>query len=192
MGFMDEINGGGPPILKFNKEARYVKSGSDEDYNSQEFVADVHAAVGGYIKFGEKKGDAAEKHVGPIFPEDQAPLRESLGDTDSNEWSAGRFSDGVPQDPWTAVIELPIKHKETGEELMLCAQSKTSLGAMRNLLTQARRVPSGFSPIIRLSVGSIKSRFGPIKVPVLTVIGKTASDPGVRTVKPPFNDAVGF
>ena len=55
MGFIDEAaGGGGPPILKFNKEARYAKSGSDESFNDQEFVADVHAARGGYIKFGEK------------------------------------------------------------------------------------------------------------------------------------------
>ena len=55
MGFIDEAaGGGGPPIMKFNKEARYAKSGSDESFNDQEFVADLHAARGGYIKFGEK------------------------------------------------------------------------------------------------------------------------------------------
>jgi hypothetical protein len=62
MGFIDEAaGGGGPPILKFNKEAKYAKSGSDESFNDQEFVADVLAARGGYIKFGEK-GQAPEKH----------------------------------------------------------------------------------------------------------------------------------
>jgi len=87
MGFIDEAaGGGGPPILKFNKEACYAKSGSDESFNDQEFVADVRAARGGYIKFGEK-GQAPEKHLGPIFPNDDAPLRSSLGNTDKSEWT---------------------------------------------------------------------------------------------------------
>jgi hypothetical protein len=141
MGFIDEAaGGGGPPILKFNKEACYAKSGSDESFNDQEFVADVRAARGGYIKFGEK-GQAPEKHLGPIFPNDDAPLRSSLGNTDKSEWTKGRFSD-EPEDPWTAVIEIPLKHKERGEEFLFCAQSKTSLGAARDFLARRRaRVP---------------------------------------------------
>jgi hypothetical protein len=190
MGFIDEAaGGGGPPILKFNKEAKYAKSGSDESFSDQEFVADVLAARGGYIKFGEK-GQAPEKHLGPIFPKDEAPLRSTLGNTNKGEWVKGRFSD-EPEDPWTAVIEIPLKHKETGEEFLFCAQSKTSLGAARDFLTQARRVPQGFSPVIRLGVGSFKSKFGPIKKPVLSIVGKV---PGNGAVKddPPFDDPLKF
>ena len=58
------------------------------------------------------------------------------------------------------MIEIPLRHKETGEELLFCAQSKTSLGATRDFLTQARRVPQGFNPVIRLGVGSFKSKLG--------------------------------
>ena len=190
MGFIDEAaGGGGPPILKFNKEACYAKSGSDESFNDQEFVADVHAARGGYIKFGEK-GQAPEKHLGSIFPKDEAPLRSSLGNTDKSEWVKGRFSD-EPEDPWTAVIEIPLKHKETGEEFLFCAQSKTSLGAARDFLTQARRVPQGFNPVIRLGVGSFKSKFGPIKKPVLSIVGKVPGNGAVKD-EPPFNDPLQF
>ena len=192
MGFIDEAaGGGGPPILKFNKEACYAKSGSDESFNDQEFVADVHAARGGYIKFGEK-GQAPEKHLGSIFPKDEAPLRATLGDTDKSEWIKGRFSD-EPEDPWTAVIEIPLKHKETGEEFLFCAQSKTSLGAARDFLAQARRVPQGFNPVIRLGVGSFKSKFGPIKKPVLSIIGKVPSGGAVNGKdQPPFSDSLEF
>ena len=50
MGFMDEAAGsGGPPIMKFTKEAKYANSGSDESFNDQEFVADPHSARGGGI-----------------------------------------------------------------------------------------------------------------------------------------------
>jgi hypothetical protein len=190
MGFIDEAaGGGGPPILKFNKEAKYAKSGSDESFNDQEFVADVLAARGGYIKFGEK-GQAPEKHLGPIFPKDEAPLRSSLGNADKSEWVKGRFSD-EPEDPWTAVIEIPLKHKETGEEFLFCAQSKTSLGAARDFLTQARKVPQGFNPVICLGVGSFKSRFGAIKKPVLSIVGKVPNNGAVKD-KPPFDDPLQF
>jgi hypothetical protein len=79
MGFMDEVSSsGGAPLLKFNKEARCVKRGSDEPLNDQEFVVGIRAAKGGYLKFGEKD-QAPERHMGSIFPRDEAPLRSTLG-----------------------------------------------------------------------------------------------------------------
>jgi hypothetical protein len=191
MGFMNEAaGGGGPPIMKFSKEAKYVRSGSEESYNDQEFVADTHAARGGYLKFGEK-GQAPERHLGSVFPKDEAPLRASLGNLDKSEWPPSKFNKGEVEDPWTAVIEIPLKNKATGEELLFVAQSKTSLGAAKDFLTQARRVPDGFNPVIRLGVGSFKSKFGPIKKPVLSIVGKVAAD-GATKEQAPFDDAVGF
>ena len=178
--------------MKFNKEGCYAKTGSDDSFNGQEFLADVHAARGGYIKFGEK-GQVPEKHLGSVFPKDEAPLRASLGNTDTTEWIKGRFGD-EPEDPWTPVIKLPLRHKETGEEFLFCAQSKTSLGAARDFLTLARRVPQGFNPVIRLSVGSFKSRFGQIKKPMLSIVGKVAVDGAAAPTKeaPPFDDPFEF
>jgi hypothetical protein len=193
MGFMDEVsNGGGAPLLKFNKEARYVRRGSDEALNDQEFIADVRGAKGGYLKFGEKD-QAPERHMGSIFPKDEAPLRSTLGNLDQDEWPASKFNRGEVEDPWTAVIEIPLRHRETGEELLFVAQSKTSLGAARDLLSQARRVPDGYDPIIRLGVGSFKSKFGLIMKPVLSIVGKVPSNgaPAARE-EPPFNDSLGF
>ena len=56
MPFMDEVSGGGgTKLLKFDGRAgNFVVRGSDANLNSQEFIADVYAARGGYIKFGEK------------------------------------------------------------------------------------------------------------------------------------------
>ena len=190
MGFMDEAAGsGGPPIMKFTKEAKYAKSGSDESFNDQEFVVDAHGVRGGYIKFGEK-GQAPEKHLGSIFPKARRRYAPLSATPTRVSGSRVRFSD-EPEDPWTAVIEIPLKHKETGEEFLFCAQSKTSLGAARDFLAQARRVPQGFSPVIRLGVGSFKSKFGPIKKPVLSIVGKV---PGNGAVKddPPFDDPLKF
>ena len=91
------------------------------------------------------------------------------------------------------MIEIPLKHKETGEEFLFCAQSKTSLGAARDFLTQARRVPQGFNPVIRLGVGSFKSQFGQIKKPVLSIVGKVPSNGATAARQgPPFNDSLGF
>ena len=192
MGFMDETSSaGGPPILKWTKEAKYLKRGSDEPLNDQEFVADVRGARGGYLKFGEKD-QPPERHLGSIFPKDEAPLRSSLGNTDKAEWAKGRFSD-EPEDPWTATIEIPLRHRETGEEFMFAAMSKTALGAAKDLLAQARRIPDGFDPVIRLGVGSFKSKFGPIKKPALSIVGKVvAAGNGAVKDESPFNDPLQF
>ena len=107
----------------------YAKSGSDESFNDQEFVADVHAARGGYIKFGEK-GQAPEKHLGSIFPKDEAPLRSSLGNTDKSEWAKGRFSD-EPEDPWTAVIEIPLQAQGNGRRVSVL-RSKQNIAWCRD------------------------------------------------------------
>ena len=191
MGFTDEVGiGSGKPILKFNKEARYVKRGSDEAMNDQEFVAKIREARAGYIRFNGN--EQPERHLGAIFPKDEAPSRSSLGDTDKSKWPKAKFGDG-PEDPWTAVIEIPLQRRETGEELLFAAQSKTAIGAAMDFLSQARRVPDGFDPVIRLGVGSFKSRFGQIKKPVLSIVGKVPSSGAVNGKdEPPFSDSLEF
>jgi hypothetical protein len=191
MGFTDEVGiGGGKPILKFNKEARYVKRGSEEAMNDQEFVAKIGEARAGYIKFNGN--EEPERRLGAIFPKDEAPLRSSLADTDKSKWPRGKFSDG-PEDPWTAVVEIPLQHRETGEEYLFAAQSKTAIAAAMDFLSQAKRVPEGFDPVIRLGVGSFKSRFGPMKKPVLSIVGKVSSGaPPVNGKDKPSNDELGF
>jgi len=89
------------------------------------------------------------------------------------------------------VIEIPLQNRETGEELLFAAQSKTAIGAAMDFLAQARRVPDGFDPVIRLGVGSFKSRFGQIKKPVLSIIGKVPSN-GAAKDEPPFSDSLEF
>ena len=56
--------------------------------------------------------------MGLIFPKDLAPARVSLGDLDKAKWPEGKFGD-EPEDPWSACIELPLVHRETGEVLHL-------------------------------------------------------------------------
>jgi hypothetical protein len=69
------------------------------------------------------------------------------------------------------VVEIPLQHRETGEEYLFVAQSKTSIGAAMDFLTQAKRVPDRYDPVIRLGTASFKSRFGPMRKPVLSIVG---------------------
>jgi hypothetical protein len=43
---------------------------------------------------------------------------------------------------------------------------------VKDFLGLCRKVPEGFLPIVRLDVGSFKSKFGQVKKPALSVIGK--------------------
>jgi hypothetical protein len=173
MGFMDEVSsGGGAKLLKFDGRAgNYLVRGSEATFDGQEFVVDVYSATGGFLKF-KGKGEPPERHTGPIFPKDQAPSRVSLGDLDRSKWETGKFGD-EPEDPWTPVIEFPLTHRETGEAYTFTAQSKTSLAAAKDFLGLSRRLPESFLPIVRLDVGSFNGKFGPVKKPVLSMIGKS-------------------
>jgi len=50
-------------------------------------------------------------------------------------------------------------------------------------------LPEGFLPIVRLDVGSFKSKFGPVKKPVLSMVGKS---PVEQEDDLPFDDAPGI
>jgi len=185
MGFMDEVsNGGGNKLLKFDgKAGNYVCRGGAAAFNGQEFVVDVYGATGGFLKFkGEKQ--QPERHMGLVFPKDLGPSRASLGDLDKGEWPKGRFGDG-PEDPWTPAFELPMVHRETGEAFTFTAQSKTSLAAVKDFFGLCRRLAEGFLPIVRLDVGSFRGKFGLVKKPVLSMIGKS---PIERENDLPFDD----
>src|SRR5262249_39047486 len=147
MGFMDQnAGGGGPPLMKWNgQEGKYLKYDSDTEFNDECFVLNAAGAVAGYLKFGVN-GEQPIRHTGPIYAKDAAPDRAALGDTDMSEWPTGRFS-GEPEDPWTAVVELPLRHQTTGEEFILTCQSKTAIGAAKDLFSQLRKVPAGHDPV---------------------------------------------
>jgi hypothetical protein len=50
------------------------------------------------------------------------------------------------------------------------------------------RLTDGFDPIIRLDVGSFKSKFGPVKKPVLSMVGKSP----IETDETPWDDEPGI
>src|SRR5262245_46453464 len=109
MSFMDEVSsGGGKKVIRFEGRAgTFGVRGSEDTFNNHEFIAEGNGAKGGYIKFGGK-GQAPERHLGSVFPKDEAPLRASLGDTDKSQWPKAKFGGDEPEDPWTQVIEIPL------------------------------------------------------------------------------------
>jgi len=189
MPILSDIKSGGAKYLGFDgKEAKYTVQGSDTPLNGEAFIAHVNEATGGFIKFNGKD-EQPERHMALVFPDDQSPDREALGDTDERKWPKGKFSN-EPEDPWRVRIEIPIEHAETGEAYILVAMSKTALGAVKDLLNQCRRLPAGYEPVVTLNVGSFKSKFGPVKKPVLTITGKVAcNDENGRAGEAPFNDS---
>jgi hypothetical protein len=177
MGFLDDIGGGGAKLLKFDgRDGSYKARGSDDTFNGQDLIADIYAARGGYLKFGGK-GQPPERHLASVFPKDEAPSRSTLGNTDPSEWPAGRFGD-EPEDPWTQVIEIPLRHKTTGEDFTFTASTRTSLAAAKNLLAQCRRLPEGCNPVVRLSTANAQGKFGIFKKPVLSIVGRAPLDEG--------------
>jgi hypothetical protein len=174
MPILDGISSGGAKYLGFDgKEAKYKVQGSDVLLNGEQFIAHVLEATGGYIKFKGKE-EQPDRHMAPVFPEDQSPNRDDLDENDASKWPPGKFSK-EPEDPWRLRLEIPIEHAETGEQYTFVAMSKTALGAVKDLLNQCRRLPPGYEPRISLNVGVFKSKFGPVKKPVLRITGKVES-----------------
>ena len=74
MGFMDQnAGGGGPPLMRWNgQEGKYLKRDFELEFNDEYFVLNPAGAVAGYLKF-RGKGETPERHMGPIYPRDEAP-----------------------------------------------------------------------------------------------------------------------
>jgi hypothetical protein len=163
--------------LKFDGKAGVYRVKDVEDFfNNKEAVAHVYQAAGGRIKF-DRDGGQPERRMGSVFPDDESPARADLGNLEEAKWPRGRFSD-EPEDPWTAVIEIPITIRETGDQFMFVAQSKGSLAAAKDLLSACRKLDEGYEPKIRLAVGTYKTRHGEQRKPVLQVIGRIAVERG--------------
>ena len=189
MGFMDGIGGGGTKRIRPDGRAGiFTVNDTDESLNNKDFIATPVGAKGGHLKFGVK-GQAPESHMGAIYPKDEVPPRASLGNMDKSEWTKGQFGD-EPEDPWRPVIEIPLRQAETGDQYILSMMSKTALAAAKDFLSQCRRLPEGYEPIVRLQWGSYKGKFGTVKKPILTIVGKVEIETG--KAEDLLNDAIGF
>jgi hypothetical protein len=188
MSFLDSLGGGSAKFIVFDgKAAQYKVRGVEQPLNGEQFIAHPDGAVGGYIKFNGKETQP-ERRMGSVFPKDLAPARDSLGDTDAGAWPDGKFS-GEPEDPWRPRLEIPLEHAETGEEYIIVGMSKTSLAALKDFLNRCQKLSPGFAPRVRFDVATFKSKFGPVKKPLLTITGKMELPSNGHAKDFPFDDS---
>src|SRR5262249_33825896 len=115
--------------------------------------------------------------MGNLFDGFVPPNRESLGDTDENEWEMGLS--GKPADPWQFQLLLPLQSVESGELFVFNTSSITGRRAVDNLIAACGRIqetePNDY-PIIKLRIGGFQhrdERIGWIKTPAFDRVGKT-------------------
>src|SRR4029077_19533057 len=99
-------------------------------------------------------GQPPDRRLGDIFPEDKAPQRSTLPDADPAKWSPGKCSNGRPEDPYRATVEVPLRSVETGETYILSLQNKMSLSAAREFLATCRKLPAEAMPVVKLESSS--------------------------------------
>jgi hypothetical protein len=163
----------------------FIKFGKDGSYRKQ--LDDVLIPTGteavliydqirvGWIKF-LGKGNQPIRKMGVAFDGFVPPDRESLGDTDSQEWEIGLS--GKPADPWQFQILLPLQDTKTGELLIFGTSSVTGRRACDNLISicaRMQRSDPDHYPVVRLDVSGFEhrdERIGWVKTPVFTCIGK--------------------
>jgi hypothetical protein len=95
------------PMLKFKKGKYFI--GEEEVPLGRRFLAYCEDWRVGYIKFHES--EVVDQRIGKVADGFVVPERDTLGDTDPDEW--GKGNDGRPLDPWVRQSYLPIEDVET-------------------------------------------------------------------------------
>jgi len=79
--------------------------------------------------------------------------RESLGDTDEDEWELYK---GKPRDPWSLQVVVPVRFEDSNEYNHFAATNKTNqnqlAGLFREFLTEWKLKP-GRLPVVQFTVG---------------------------------------
>jgi len=125
-------------FFKFAKDGKFRKTSDDEEIpEGTEFVVIYDQIQGGWIKF-MGKGNPPERRMGNLFDGFVPPNRESLGDTDENEWEMG--VSGKRADPWQFQLLLPLQSVEGGELFVFNTSSITGRRAVDNLIAACGRM----------------------------------------------------
>jgi hypothetical protein len=170
VGFFGDDSAVGQYIRFDGKTGQYKVRGGDDVCNGRKYVVDLPGARAGYLRFTDGR---PERHTGPIFPRDETPSRDSLGDNDPSKWTPGRFSNGKVEDPYKQIVEIPLKDVETGEVAVLTLQNKGGLAASSAFFKKCLGMPDDTQPVVSLDTVTVPSKFGPLKRPALSVTGST-------------------
>jgi len=149
-------------LLKFSGKTGEWTAGqqSVEIPLGTQLVAIIPEMLVGYVQW--KDGELVEQALVPLTPEyDAKALRETLGDTDREEWP--RNDDGELEDPWKEAALLPMKNLATGAEYTFstssvggCRAVKQLVGAYSKQIQAAPETTAGHLPVIELGASSYK------------------------------------
>jgi hypothetical protein len=168
-------------MIKFDgKEGAFIRQDTEETIEgSRQFLALCHDVLVGRMRFNGP-GMPPDRAMGLFYSDWVEPARESLGDLDQSKWEKGL--DGLPSDPWTQQMYLPLADLETKELFTFVTSSRSGRRAVGNLLRsydRLRKAKLGHVPIVCLRKGGFQhsdSRIGWVCVPTLVVMGSAEQD----------------
>jgi hypothetical protein len=158
-----ELGGGGfGTLLKFDATTSKYTIDNEEVAVGREYVAHVDQYARGFVKFLDKRPvDVRITRLGEGIP----PKRDDLDDLDLAH---------TDDDPWVFQRYIPLEDTKTGEVVVFVGKSVGAKIALERLL---RTFASGHyrgHPIIRLEIGSFRTRdFGQKPRPEFEICGWT-------------------
>jgi hypothetical protein len=164
-------------LLKFNKGDWLLGQDEEEVDVGTKFVASMDNLLVGWVKWQDNK--PVEQIMGKVAEGYSPPKRDSLGDTDKEQWEIG--TDGKARDPWqfsNQMLLKPVGEKySTDVAITFVTSSRGGIGAVGELCKKfgkEMRTREGQNPIVELGVDSYNhpnKEFGRIKTPVLDLVG---------------------
>jgi hypothetical protein len=142
-----ELGGNGfGTLLKFDWDTKKYMVGEDEVAMGREYIAHCDQYARGWVKFVDKAVVGVRvKNVGEGKPPERDELDEPM-------------LAGTPDDPWVFQRYLPLEDPETGEVLVFVSKSVGGKIALADLLGVFERNFDRGRPIVRLAIGSFKTR----------------------------------
>lgn len=174
-------------LLRFSKGDWLVGQDDEELPVGTRLVANMDQLLVGWIKWIDQRPD--QQIMGLLVEGYKPPKRDTLGDTDENEWPTD--AQGKPRDPWQFTNYLLMKApgadgSDNDNVYTLTTSSKGGLGAIGKLATEygkhMRMQPDQF-PVIELDVDWYDhpvKEYGRIKIPLLDVVGWEPKEKFVR------------
>ena len=191
-------------LVKFNKNGEFVtaEDGKPIDEDTEFFALCGETQIG-WVRFNGE-GEPPDRVMGLLYDNFIMPARESLGDLNPVEWSAGLS--GEPEDPWLHQQNLVLQQVDTRELFTFSTTSKTGRRAVGNLLRhfdRMRRTAPDEVPIVRLKAGGFQhkdDRIGWVATPLFVVVGRAPRDDAAKPETAPpdttpggdMNDAIPF
>jgi hypothetical protein len=176
-------SGFGIPFLKCDGNSGQWSVGKGKnDMNGRRLTADVPDAMHGFQKFENKKPIYVIGRIGDGY---QPPARDTLGDTDTTRWHSN-------QDPWEAVVLLPMFDPETREPFIFTSSNDGGKDGVTELVdavvNNVALHPDATNqlPVCELSSDSYVNSLGKkIFKPIFEIVGWDERPDAVRRIKPP-------